>query len=255
MNLDELQHYKAPEQLLAGKNILVTGASAGIGEAAALAYAKHGATVILIGRNGERLEATYDAIESAGGPQPVICPLDLEIAGESEYQSLAEQINDSLGALHGLLHNAGLLGKIQPLEQTQLDEWHKVMQVNLHSNFLLTKALLPALRKADSASVVFSSSGVGRRGRAYWGAYAISKFATEGMMQIWADELANTDNIRINSLNPGATNTAMRRSAYPAEQPDTNPLPEDIMGAYLFLMGDGSASVNGQALNAQVPQP
>ncbi|MBT8139665.1 MAG: SDR family oxidoreductase, partial [Gammaproteobacteria bacterium] len=91
----------------------------------------------------------------------------------------------------------------------------------------------------------------GRKGRAYWGAYAIAKFGVEGLMQVWADELSNTSDVRVNSLNPGATRTAMRRSAYPAEAVDANPEPEQIMGAYLFLMGDDSIGVSGQALNAR----
>ena len=89
--------------------------------------------------------------------------------------------------------------------------------------------------------------GVGRTGKAYWGAYAVSKFATEGFMQVLASELENTSKIRVNSLNPGATNTSMRRSAYPAEQPDSNPSPDEIMATYLFLMGDDSLGVTPSA--------
>ena len=123
--------------------------------------------------------------------------------------------------------------------------------VNLTAPFALTKALMPALRLASDASIVFSTSSVGRHGRAYWGAYAVSKFGIEGLAQVLADELANTSAIRVNCINPGATNTAMRRAAYPAEPPQRNPHPARIMPAYLYLMGPASTGVTGCSLDAQ----
>jgi NAD(P)-dependent dehydrogenase (short-subunit alcohol dehydrogenase family) len=116
---------------------------------------------------------------------------------------------------------------------------------------MLTQVLLPLLDQAPQASIVFTSSGVGRKGRAYWGAYAVSKFATEGMMQVLADELSETTRIRVNSLNPGAVNTAMRRAAYPGERPDNNPSPEALMAIWIWLMSNASVGINGKALNAQ----
>lgn len=250
-NLSELIHYKPSANALAGRNILVTGAGDGIGRAAALSFAQHGATVILLGRTEAKLEAVYDEIESKGGAQPVIATLDLDTATHQDYQNLNAEISQNLGALHGLLHNAGILGEMKPLAQYNEDTFARVMNINLTSNFLLTKALLPALEQADDASIIFTASGVGRKGRAYWGSYGVSKFAIEGLMQTWADEFEGTSNIRANSLNPGATQTAMRRQAYPGETPSNNPTAEEIMGAYLFLMGPESIGVNGQPLNAQ----
>ena len=244
-------NYTPAPTLLASRNILVTGAGDGIGRAAALAYAAHGATVILSGRSVEKLEATYDAIETAGGPQPAIVPLDLATAGEEEAAQLAQAIGGNLGHLDGLLHNAGILGERRPIASATWRAWQDVMQVNVNSQFLLTRALLPLLEASAGASIIFTSSGVGHRGRAYWGAYAVSKFATEGLMQVLADELENTSDIRVNSLNPGATNTAMRRAAYPGEVPTDNPSPQAIMPAYLYLMGDDSAGVTGRAFNAR----
>lgn len=243
--------YRAPPDLLQGRNLLVTGAGDGIGRAAAEIFAAHGATVILLGRTLGKLETVYDAIRDAGSPEPIIQHLDLASASEDQYALLAEQVDEHLGCLHGLLHNASLLGPRRPLEQYPLPEWRTVMTVNVEAGFALTRALLPALRAAPAASVVFTSSGVGRRGRAYWGAYAVSKSATEGLCQVLADELANTSQVRVNCLNPGATNTAMRRLAYPAEKPTTNPPPAAIMPAYLYLMGDASLGVTGQSLDAQ----
>ena len=247
-------HYRAPEDLLEGRNILVSGAGDGIGRVAAECFAAHGATVILLGRTLAKLEKAYDTIVAAGGPEPVIQLLDLANATEEHYSTLAAQVETELGCLHGLLHSAALLGPRTPLEQYPERSWRELMAVNVEAGWLLTRALLPALSAAPDASVVFTTSGVGRRGKAYWGAYAVSKFAVEGLCQVLAEELVNTTRVRVNCLNPGATNTAMRRAAYPAEEPSRNPSPEAIMPAYLYLMGKDSIGVTGQSLDAQAPR-
>ncbi|EED34452.1 short chain dehydrogenase [Luminiphilus syltensis NOR5-1B] len=236
---------------LSGKTLLVTGAGDGIGRAAALAYARHGAEVLLLGRTEKKLEAVYDAIISEGLREPGIIPLDLATANEDQYRELAQQLSGTFDKLDGLLHNAGLLGDRRSMAQTSLQLWHQVMQANVNATQMLTQVLFPLLEQAPSASVVMTSSGVGRKGRAFWGAYAVSKFAVEGMMQVWADEMGDTSRIRFNSLNPGAVNTAMRRTAYPAEPPTNNPDPETLMRGWIYLMSDASAAVNGQALSAQ----
>jgi len=243
--------FEAAPDCLQGKNILVTGAGDGIGRAAALTFARHGATVVLLGKTVEKLEAVYDEIEASGGPQPAIYPLHLNGAVYKDYEDLRDTLEKEFGALHGLLHNASVLGERKAIGQTSIDSWNEVMQVNVNAQFMLTRALLPIMDIPDTASVIFTSSSVGRTGRAYWGAYAVSKFATEGLVQVLADELANTSNIRVNSLNPGATNTAMRRAAYPGESPDTNPTPEEIMPLYLYLMSDASREQTGLQWNAQ----
>lgn len=244
-------HYNARPDLLQDRVILVTGAGDGIGRAAAWNFAAHGATVVLLGRTLEKLESLYDQIEAAGYPQPAIVPMNLDSATEHDYIELSNQLYDEFGRLDGVLHNAGLLGMRTPLENYDPITWEQVMRVNVHAPFLMTQSLLPLLYKSGDASIVFTSSGVGRQGRAYWGAYAVSKFATEGMMQVLADELESTPNIRINAINPGATRTQMRAYAYPAEPPETNPVPDDIMPVYLYLMGPDSRAVNGQSLDAQ----
>ncbi|MCL6416998.1 YciK family oxidoreductase [Aestuariirhabdus sp. Z084] len=243
--------YQAKDNLLKDKIILVTGAGAGIGKAAAISFAQHGATVILVGKTAKKLEAVYDEIEAAGYPTPVECPLNLETATEKDYADLASQIDQEFGRLDGLLHNASALGQLGPLEQYDSTMWNRLVQVNLTSQFLMSKALIPLLTESKSGSLVFTSSSVGRKGRAYWGGYAITKFATEGMMQVWADEVEGDSTLRINSINPGATRTSMRATAYPAENPETLPSPEEILPLYLYLMGDDSIGVNGQAMNAQ----
>ena len=243
--------YEAPADLLQGKIILVTGAGSGIGRTAALTYARHGATVILLGRTTSKLEEVYDEIEANGWPQAAIYPINLEGAGEHDYTSLAETLTQEFGHLDGLLHNAGLLGELKPISQYDADTWKRVMQVNLNAPFLLTRECLPLLRKSASASIIFTSSTVGHEGRAHWGAYSVSKFATEGLMQTLADEEDGISKVRVNSLNPGGTRTSMRASAFPGEDPSSRPAPEDIMPLYLYLMGKDSEAVNGKAFHAQ----
>lgn len=251
-----MRDYQAPADLLKDRVILVTGAGSGIGRTAALTYAAHGATIILLGRTLSKLEEVYDEIESAGYPKPAIVPLNLEGAAVKEYEELAMTLEENFGKLDGLLHNAGILGARSPVELYDPETWNKVMHVNATAPFLLTRALIPLLRKSGDASVIFTSSGVGRKAKAYWGAYAVSKFALEGLSQLLSEELDDErHNIRVNSLNPGATRTNMRAHAYPAENPANNPAPEDIMPSYLYLMGKDSAGVNGQQLDAQEKKP
>ena len=252
MNISQApSDYQPAVDLLQGKTILVTGAGDGIGRVAALSYASHGATVILLGRTESKLEAVYDEIEAAGYPRPGLVEMDLATVTEENCIKLAEGLESEFGHLNGLLHNAGVLGERRPIESARYAAWQEVMQVNVNAQFLLTQHLLPLLTEAPSASIIFTSSGVGRTGRAFWGAYAVSKFATEGFMQVLASELENISKIRVNCINPGATNTSMRRTAYPGEKPRDNPSPEEIMGTYLYLMGEDSAGITGVSFNAQ----
>lgn len=244
-------NYSARPDLLANRTILITGAGEGIGRTAALCFARHGATVVLLGRTTEKLTSLYDEIEAAGYPQAAVVPLDLATATMSDYQQLAHLLEQEFGSLDGLLHNAAVLGDITVLQQYDPDTWDHVLAVNLSAPFRLTQTLLPLLKASADASVVFTSSSVGRRGRAFWGAYAVSKAGVESLTQILADELDNTSNIRVNCINPGGTHTRMRRYAYPAENPAQLPLPQDIMSLYLYLMGPDSLGVSGQSLDAQ----
>ncbi|SDK98870.1 NAD(P)-dependent dehydrogenase, short-chain alcohol dehydrogenase family [Modicisalibacter muralis] len=246
--------YQAPADLLDGRVILVSGAGDGIGRAAALTYARHGATVILLGRTIAKLEAVYDEIEALGGPQPAIFPLNFEGATLKDYQDMAETLHREFGRLDGILHNAGLLGRITPFEQYNPQLWEQVMQVNINGPIWMTQALLSLLKASNDASVIFTTSGVGHKGRAFWGAYSVSKFATEGFVQVLADELENLTSVRVNSLNPGATRTQMRKTAFPGEDPDTLRKPDDIMATYLWLMGPDSRGHTGERFDAQPPR-
>lgn len=238
------------EHYLDKKTVLVTGAGDGIGKQAALHYAKYGATVILLGKTVVKLESVYDEIINNGGNEPAIVPLDLKGATAKHYRDMASTINDQFGCLDGLLHNAGILGHLGPFAQISEQDWQDVFQVNVTSQFLMTQALLPVLKKARQSSVIFTTSSVGLKGAAYWGPYSISKFATQGMMHILADEYDNST-IRFNCINPGATKTAMRAKAFPAESSDNLKTAKEIMTLYLYLMDTQTSKDNGQTFDAQ----
>lgn len=245
-----MKGYQAEADALAGKVILITGAGAGIGKTLALQCAAFGATVILLGKTVKKLETVYDQIEALGKMQPSIIPLDLNGATEQHYIDLADTVKREYGKLDGLVHNASQLGVLGPFTQIEKSTWDELIQTNVTAQFLLTKSLLPVLKLAPSASTIFTTSGVGNQGRAYWGAYSISKFASEGMMQVLADEYENSS-LRFNAVNPGATRTAMRASAYPAEDSRLLKSPIDIMATYLYLLSDDSKGKTGCRLNAQ----
>ena len=241
-------NYSPAPQLLKDRVILVTGAGDGIGATAARTFAKYGATVALVGRTQKKLEAVYDAIVADDGPEPIIAVIDFALAQGDDYQNLADAIEQQFGRLDGLLLNHGTLGQRSPIEHHDVKVWLQTMHVNVNSHFILVQALLPLLHKSTDASVVFTSSGVGRKGRAFWGAYAVSKFATEGLMETLADEV---DDIRVNCINPGATRTAMRKAAYPGEDPSTLTTPADIMNSYLYLIGPDSTNITGTSIDCQ----
>jgi len=243
--------YVAGPEDLRNRVLLITGAGDGIGRAAALSCAAHGATVILLGRTQAKLESVYDEILARGGPQPAISVLDLARAQGPDYFQIAEQIGQTWGRLDGLLHNASMLGQRAPIEHYDIAIWHQVMHLNLNVPFILTQVLMPMLRESADASVVFTSSGVGREGRAYWGAYAVSKFGNEGLAQVLADELKSEARIRVNCVNPGGTRTRMRAAAYPGEDPLSRPEPASIMAPYLWLLGPASRGVTGHSIDCQ----
>jgi NAD(P)-dependent dehydrogenase (short-subunit alcohol dehydrogenase family) len=251
MDAQKFTQYTAPADLLRDRVIMVTGAGSGIGRALARAAAGLGATVILHGRSVRKLEALYDEIRSAGHPEPAIFPLDLARAKGEDYDRLSGAIEEQWGRLDGLVQNAGILGSRTPIEHHDVAEWQRVLHVNLTAPFILCRCLLPLMLKSDDASVIFTSSGVGRRGKAYWGAYAVSKFGIEGLNQVLADELENKPGIRVNAVNPGPTRTSMRAAAYPAEDPMQLKTPEEILGVYLYLLGPESRGTSGGSFDAQ----
>jgi NAD(P)-dependent dehydrogenase (short-subunit alcohol dehydrogenase family) len=243
--------YTYPDDILRDRIILITGASDGIGKALALHAASLGAQVILHGRSVPKLEKVYDAIEDIeGAPRPSIAVMDLESANAESYTTLAQSIEGEFGRLDGLVLNASILGERYSIEQYDAVLWQKVMHVNVTSIFAMTQVFIPLLQKSADPSVIFTSSGVGRTGRAHWGAYAVSKFATEGFSQVLADEHRH-GKLRSNCINPGATRTNMRLAAFPAEDRDALKRPEDILAPYIFLLGPDSKGVTGESFDAQ----
>jgi len=240
--------YLAPIDLLHDKTILITGAGDGIGKATARAFASHGATVVLLGRTIHKLEQVYDEIIHAGSPEPAIYPMNLEGAAPKDYQDLATTLEDQFGALHGLLHNAANLGASTPMALYDIELWYKVMQVNLNAPFVMTQALLPLISKTPESSILFT---VDDKSSAYWGAYGVSKAAITGFMQILADELDSENPVKVNAINPGPTQSALRMRAYPGENPNEMTPPEAIMSAYLYLMGRDSKGETGKVFMAQ----
>lgn len=249
--LTDPKQYRVAADILAGRIILITGASDGIGRALALRAAALGAQVILHGRNTAKLEQVYDEIEALDGAErPSIAVLDLATAESDAYTSLADSVLGEFGRLDGLVHNAGILGPRLSIEQYDVVEWQKVLHVNLTSAFVLTQVLMPLLKNAADPSVVFTSSGVGRVGKPFWGAYSVSKFGTEALSQILASETSHVP-LRVNCINPGPVRTGMRLEAYPAENRDEVAPPEDILAVYIYLLGPDSKGVTGQTLDAQ----
>jgi NAD(P)-dependent dehydrogenase (short-subunit alcohol dehydrogenase family) len=253
----EIALYQPPPGLLRGRVVAVTGAGDGIGRAVAMSAAGLGAELILIGRTVKRLEAVEAEIAALAPAAPAasIAPLDLEKALAGDYDRLAAALLERYGRLDGLVHCAAALGALAPIEHADMRNWCRVLHVNLTAAFALTQVLLPALRASGDASVIFSSSSVGRHGRANWGAYAVSKFGVEGLSQVLADELAGNSAIRVNAMNPGPTRTRLRRQAYPAENVELLPLPAAVVNPYLWLLGPASRGVTGRSLDCQPQRP
>jgi NAD(P)-dependent dehydrogenase (short-subunit alcohol dehydrogenase family) len=242
-----------PERdLLEGRTIFITGAGSGLGRALAIECARAGASVILSGRNGAKLDRVYDEIEAMGAPQPAIAVLDLAIATAVDYDRLASVIDEEFGKLDGLVHAAALLGDRTPLEQYDVPTWCKVLHVNLTAPFILTQVLLPNLRKSEDASIIFVSSGVVKQSRPFWGAYAVSKTGLESVRSMLSEELEGEANVRVNSVNPGRMRTAMRAAAYPAEDPNTVPTAESVSGPFLYLLSARGRGIDGQFIDAQI---
>ena len=243
--------YQASTDALKDRVILITGASDGIGKAVAFAAAAHGAQVVLHGRNVRKLEAVYDTIVDAGNPRPSILPLDLEKAGPEEYEKLVTALEQEFGRLDGLLHNASILGERAPIEHYDVSKWMRTLHVNVNVPFILTRSCLPLLKRSADPVILFTSSGVVPRPRAFWGAYLVSKWGSDGLMHLLADELENKPAMRVNSINPGKVRTNMRLQAYPAEDRSTLPEAHTIVAPYLFLLGPDSKGVHGQTIECQ----
>jgi NAD(P)-dependent dehydrogenase (short-subunit alcohol dehydrogenase family) len=238
--------YRPGPTLLQDRVILVTGAGRGIGRVAAETFARHGASVILHGRDVARIEAVYDAIQANGGPKPAILPLDLATASDRDCSALAQAVERELGRLDGVLHNASHLEHLAPLADETLDTWLKLLRVNLAAVFALTRACTPLLRAAPDAAVVLTGETHGLRPAAYWGGFAVSKSALLAYNTIQAQEWELHPNLRINLVVPGPVNSPQRGRTHPGEAPAERAPVESLMPLYLYLMGPDSRGVSGK---------
>ncbi|HEX7026131.1 MAG TPA: YciK family oxidoreductase [Gammaproteobacteria bacterium] len=242
-----MKNYQPKPDLLKDRVVLVTGAGDGIGAAAAKAFARHGATVVLLGRTVRKLEKVYDEIKAGGGPEAAIYPLNLEGATVKDYEDMALAIKTELGRLDGILHNAGILGETTPIRHYPVDVWQKVMHVNLTAPFMLTRVCLDLLQQSQNSRVIFTTH---RMDTAYWGAYGISKAAIESLMKILADELENSQTT-VNAIEPGEVQSPMMARTFPGKNIGALPAIDSILPAYLYLMGPDSSDVNGKIIEAQ----
>lgn len=244
-----MKNYIAPDNLLNNKIIIVTGAANGIGKATAISFARHGATVILMDKDEKGIEHTFDEIIQNKWPEPVLAPIDYLKSGPEQFEQVAAGIEKEFGQLDGIAHCAGWLGTLTPLQLYDNEVWSKVLMINLQSPYWLTRACLGLLQKSNSASVIFTTSDVGRQPRAYWGAYSVAAAGVENLAKTWSIELEDQANVRINTLDPGPVRTKMRSNSHPGEDPGQLPKPEDVTPMYLYLMGDDSNQVSGQQVS------
>ena len=247
--MPEMKGCRPRADLLKDRAILVTGSSRGIGRVAALTFAAHGATVVLHGRDVAALEKVYDEIEARGYAQPAAIPLDLDKATTRDYDALSYAIESQLGRLDGILHNASHVEKLSPLQQQSAEEWNQMMRVNLIAPFALTQACLRLLKSSADASVVFTLESHGHVPAAFWGGYAVSKAGVEALMKIQAAEWQDSPNLRANAVIPGPVASPSRAKTHPGEVAASQRRPEDLMHAYLFLMGPDSAKVSGTVID------
>lgn len=225
---------------------LVTGASRGIGAAVAKRFAQENMHVILAGRHVKGLEDTDDAIRAAGRSATLV---EIDLQEPEKIEMLAAQIGERFGRLDVLVGNAGLLGELTPLAHTAPEDWKRVMDVNVTANWHLIRCLDPLLKASQAPRALFVTSGVTRSVHPYWGIYAVSKAALEAMVQIYAAENTKTP-LKVNLIDPGATRTRMRAKAFPGEDPQTLPAPEDITGIFVKLASP-SFTETGQLFKAQ----
>ena len=242
----DIKQYQPRPDLLKGRVILITGAGKGIGRVTALTFARYGAAVILHGRDVSRLEAVYDEIEAAGGPQPTILPLDLATARDRDFENLALAIESQLKRLDGVVHTASHFTHLGPLDDQRLDEWLELLRVNLAAPFALTRACTYLLRAAPDASVILTSETHAVKPAAYWGGLAVSKSGLSALATVQAQEWERFPNLRINVVVPGTVDSPLRNRTHPGEARDSRMPVESLMPTYLYLAGGDSRGVSGQ---------
>lgn len=236
-----------PANRLAGKVALVTGGTRGIGLAVAKAYAREGAKVVIASRTSGELKTALEELKALGG-DVVATKIDL-----SSWEACSALIASTLrtyATIDILVNNAAILGPRQKIINYPVDAWDEVMKTNLNAVFWLSKAALGTMIPNNGGSIINVSSGVAEQGRAEWGAYAVSKAAVENFSEVLSDEVASF-NIRVNCVDPGPTRTMMREEAYPKENPETLPKPEDVVNPFIYLACEASKGVTGSVFKSK----
>ena len=245
---DQLSHFHPLPRLFQDRVLLITGAGQGLGQALALAAAELGATIILHGRSSVKLEKTYDAIVAANGTTPAIAPLDFGTASDQDFEQLAQTIQREFGRLDGIVHCAAQLKQLQPLVHEKLDDWLNLLRVNLAAPFALTRACLSMLKRSDNGSVIFVSESHGVTPKAYWGGFAVSKFALQGLLRVWCDELSGTEKLRMNIVVPGPFQSPQRTLTHPGEDKAALRSIKGVLPAFIYLLAEKSKTISGQVV-------
>ncbi len=228
--------------LLIEKNILITGASSGIGKSLAINLSKFGANVIMLSKNEKALDSVYDEIKEKYNTEPMIIKCDLTDLNEIKSQEITDIIRENYSRLDAIIHNAAILEKMSNIENYDLVTWEKVLKVNLTSAFILSKYLISLMKSALVPRIIFTTSSVGRNAKAFWGAYSVSKAGINALSEILSDELETISNMKVFNFDPKATQTSMRSLAFPAEDRDSQKKPDFLIEYYLWMLSEKSNS-------------
>lgn len=240
----------APTIDLRDRVIVVTGATGGLGSAVAKALAARGATVVLHGRTLARIESVYDQIVAAGGPEPVILPLDFARAGGDDFANVSAALESQFQRLDGLVHTAAMLGSLGPMEHQSFDAWLALLRVNVAAPMGMTRAVIPLLARAPDAAVVFTLDDRGVAPRAYWGGYGVTKAAVAALARELADEWENRPNLRVDAVVPGPIRSPMRGRTHPGEDRSRLPAPEALAPLYVHLLRGRAKADSGALIDA-----
>lgn len=224
---------------------LITGAGRGIGQATALLFSQAGAKVVICARTKAELLNTTQEIKKGGGQ---VSQYLVDVSDTKAVKRMVDKAIKRYGHLDVLVNNASILGPMSLLSELSVAEWDQVIHINLNGLFYVTRAVLPVMLRQNSGRIINITSSVGRKGRAYWGAYSVSKFGVEGLTQVLADELKDTG-IRVMALNPGGTRTRMRAAAYPEEDPSQLQDPMEVARAILYLATAENPTLHGRSLD------
>ncbi len=231
---------------LHGRAILVTGASGGLGRTIALGAARHGATVVLHGRDEKRLIAVYDEIVALGAPEPAAIPLDFSGATSRHFHALAADVSNHVGRLDGLVHCAARSDRLAPMAASAAEDWAALFQVNVTAALGLTRACLPMLRAAPDASVVFTLESHHDAATPFWGPYSVPGAALATAMRIHAAEGTTFPHLRFNAVVPGPIAAPTRRITHPAETKAALPAPDSVVPVYLWLLSEAAKGTTGE---------